>query len=93
MLDGTRHNFILEYPCHSPSEKRWFLMSVTPLLGERGGAVVMHTDITNRKQIEKDQQLLARQLALRAVCFARIRTDPGERGSASRSQFRRLVCC
>jgi PAS domain S-box-containing protein len=53
VLDGTRHNFVLEYPCHSPREKRWFLMSVTPLLGERGGAVVTHTDITTRKQIEE----------------------------------------
>jgi len=40
VLNGTRHNFELEYPCHSPSEKRWFLMSVTPLRGERGGAVI-----------------------------------------------------
>ena len=32
VLDGTLHNFVLEYPCHSPSEKRWFLMSATPLL-------------------------------------------------------------
>ena len=52
VLNGTRHNFELEYPCHSPSEKRWFLMSVTPLLGERGGAVVTHTDITARKRNE-----------------------------------------
>ena len=48
VLDGTRHNFRIEYPCHSPREKRWFLMSVTPLLGERGGAVVTHTDITTQ---------------------------------------------
>ena len=52
VINGTRHNFELEYPCHSPSEKRWFLMSVTPLLGERGGAVVTHTDITARKRNE-----------------------------------------
>jgi len=52
VLNGTRHNFELEYPCHSPSEKRWFLMSVTPLRGGGGGAVVTHTDITTRKQIE-----------------------------------------
>src|SRR5215813_509587 len=31
VLDGARPNFTVEYPCHSPSEKRWFLMSVTPL--------------------------------------------------------------
>jgi PAS domain S-box-containing protein len=53
VLDGTLHNFVLEYPCHSPGEKRWFLMSVTPLLSERGGAVVSHTDIAVRKRIEE----------------------------------------
>src|SRR5262245_965624 len=53
VLDGARPNFTAEYPCHSPSEKRWFLMSVTPLDGERGGAVVAHNDITARKQAEE----------------------------------------
>src|SRR5262245_18041883 len=53
VLDGARPNFTVEYPCHSPSEQRWFLMSVTPLGGERGGAVVAHNDITARKQAEE----------------------------------------
>ena len=40
----------VEYPCHSPVEKRWFLMTARPLSTERlGGAVVMHSDITERK--------------------------------------------
>jgi PAS domain S-box-containing protein len=47
---------VLEYPCHSPDEKRWFLMSVTPLMGERSGAVISHTNITERKQIEEALQ-------------------------------------
>ena len=64
VLDGTLHNFVLEYPCHSPSEKRWFLMSVTPLPGERGGAVVTHTDITIRKQIEEALQESEERLEL-----------------------------
>jgi len=64
VLNGTRHNFELEYPCHSPSEKRWFLMSVTPLRGERGGAVVTHTDITTRKQIEDALHESEERLAL-----------------------------
>jgi PAS domain S-box-containing protein len=50
VMDGARANFAVEYTCHSPSEKRWFVMSVTPLGGERGGAVVSHTDITERKR-------------------------------------------
>jgi PAS domain S-box-containing protein len=64
VLDGTLHSFALEYPCHSPRVKRWFLMSVTPLLGERGGAVVTHTDVTTRKQIEDALQESEERLEL-----------------------------
>ncbi len=53
VLNGARANFMIEYPCHSPDEKRWFLMSVTPLGGERGGAAVAHTDLTPRKRAEE----------------------------------------
>jgi PAS domain S-box-containing protein len=66
VLDGARPNFTIEYPCHSPSEKRWFMMSVTPLLGGRGGAVVAHTNITKRKQVEEalqESESRLRQLA------------------------------
>jgi PAS domain S-box-containing protein len=66
VLDGVRSNFTVEYSCDSPSEKRWFLMSVTPLGGERGGAVVTHTNITARKQAEEaiiESEARLRQLA------------------------------
>ncbi|MBU4018418.1 bifunctional diguanylate cyclase/phosphodiesterase [Rhodoferax sp.] len=52
VLDGSSPGFDLEYPCHSPSEKRWFSMSVTPLESKGLGAVVVHTNITARRQIE-----------------------------------------
>lgn len=53
VLDGRLPNFILEYPCHSPQQQRWFAMSVTPL-GEaaHSGVVITHTNITERKQSE-----------------------------------------
>jgi PAS domain S-box-containing protein len=66
VLDGARPNFIVEYPCHSPIEKRWFLMSVTPLGIERGGVVVSHTDITARREAEEaivESESRLRQLA------------------------------
>src|SRR5204863_3572173 len=56
VCNGTKEYFQLEYPCHSPTEKRWFLMMVTPLKGDRGGAVVVHTDITDRKLAEEAVQ-------------------------------------
>jgi PAS domain S-box-containing protein len=49
VCDGTQEYFRLEYPCHSPAEKRWFVMIVTPLKGGQGGAVVVHNDVTDSK--------------------------------------------
>lgn len=52
VIAGERESFELEYPCHSPAEERWFLMSATPLRTSGGGAVVMHTNITERHRME-----------------------------------------
>jgi diguanylate cyclase (GGDEF)-like protein/PAS domain S-box-containing protein len=54
VLSGKIPEFSLEYPCHSPQKKRWFLMTVTPLKndGVIDGAVVSHIQITTRKQAE-----------------------------------------
>ncbi len=50
VLDGTRKSYTIEYPCHSPTEQRWFLLTVTPLAEDRpSGAVVMHLNITERR--------------------------------------------
>ncbi|MDQ3041414.1 MAG: PAS domain S-box protein, partial [Acidobacteriota bacterium] len=57
VLSGESSHFEMEYPCHSPNEKRWFKLTVTPLHKEKsGGAVVMHLNISERKRIE--EQLL-----------------------------------
>ncbi|MEY2411080.1 MAG: hypothetical protein QOF48_3750 [Verrucomicrobiota bacterium] len=53
VLDGREKCFSIEYPCHSPTELRWFLLKVTPLADDRrNGAVVMHINITERKIAE-----------------------------------------
>jgi len=54
VLAGELPFFRLEYPCHSPHEKRWFLMTATPLVshGIIDGAVVSHIQITSRKLAE-----------------------------------------
>ncbi len=44
--------FEMEYPCDSPSEKRWFQLRVIPFQQER--IIVLHYDITHRKQIENE---------------------------------------
>ncbi len=54
VLTGTAQNFSLEYPCHSPTEQRWFQLMVSPLKQNGpGGAVVMHVDITERMRTER----------------------------------------
>src|ERR671916_435885 len=54
VLGGQREKFELEYPCHSPSERRWFIARVTPFVGGgSSGAVVAHENITERKLTEE----------------------------------------
>ena len=53
VLDRRSPSFTMEYPCHSPTKQRWFSMAVTPLNHDRQGAVITHTDITERKRIEE----------------------------------------
>jgi two-component system CheB/CheR fusion protein len=46
VLEGRRKHFSMEYPCHSPTEERWFVMHVSALPGAQPGAVVSHGNIT-----------------------------------------------
>ncbi|MES2637094.1 MAG: EAL domain-containing protein [Pseudomonadota bacterium] len=60
VLVGSEDSFMIEYPCHSPTQQHWFLMTVTPLVnGNAGGVVVMHVNITQRKQAEERLRHLA----------------------------------
>jgi PAS domain S-box-containing protein len=53
VLRGEQASFAMEYPCHSPSMQRWFLMHVVPLQPGPGGAVVSHFDISARRSAEE----------------------------------------
>lgn len=52
VLAGEKSEFAFEYPCNSPGEERWFILQVSAMRGEKGGAVISHTDITARKKAE-----------------------------------------
>jgi PAS domain S-box-containing protein len=66
VLGGGDTRFSIEYPCHSPTEQRWFLLTVTPLADDHpSGAVVMHVDITAERQTE--ESLRASELRFRQV--------------------------
>ena len=71
VLEGRSQLFQIEYPCHSPSELRWFLARVTPLtkrdnkeIAEPVGAVVSHMNVTDRKLLELRYARLASTDAL-----------------------------
>jgi PAS domain S-box-containing protein len=54
MLAGERDRLELDYPCHSPSERRWFLLRATRLAGAGlVRVVVMHADMTKRHQAQE----------------------------------------
>jgi PAS domain S-box-containing protein len=52
VLSGELAEFHSESPCHSSSGDQRFLLSVAPMTGAAGGAVVSHTDVTDRKLAE-----------------------------------------
>ncbi len=53
VLNGEMKHFSMEYPCHSPTEQRWFQMTATPLADDHpNGVVVMHLNITERRRAE-----------------------------------------
>jgi PAS domain S-box-containing protein len=54
VMDGRREQFWMEYPCHGPEERRWFMMRVTRFRGDDGSSVVVaHESITERKEAEQ----------------------------------------
>ncbi len=64
VLERQQDAFRLEYPCHSPSEKRWFLLHVSPLKGDPEHVVTTHLAITDRKLVEQELLKSARLAAI-----------------------------
>ncbi len=71
ILKGTETDMYLEYPCHSPTEKRWFGMKAMRFETEEPLLVVSHHDITVRKLAEEDL-LHTRQLLTEAQHMAKM---------------------
>jgi hypothetical protein len=54
VLLGTEERFVLEYPCHSPKERRWFLGSVGRLSdGDTPLALVAHENVSGGRIIRR----------------------------------------
>ena len=57
VIAAQREEFVMDYPCHAPDEKRWFYMRVTRAAGQKPlRIVVSHENITAIKLAEKRLQ-------------------------------------
>jgi diguanylate cyclase (GGDEF)-like protein/PAS domain S-box-containing protein len=73
VIEGEHDTFVMEYPCHSKTEQRWFVARVTRFQTDNRYAVVSHQDITARKLAEARDNLLV--AALEAVSHGVVITD------------------
>lgn len=87
IIAGNQTEFSLEYPCHSPSQERWFEVRVTHFGGKRTRKlVVAHENISERKKHEKELERINRLYSsLSHINQAIVRMS-------SRDDFFRQVC-
>lgn len=74
---GVHHPFEHEYPCHSKTRKRWFLMVAKRLVIDTGGVfvVIIHYDITRRKLAEQRVERLSQRDPLTGLGNRRLFND------------------
>ena len=59
VICGEQMDFAIEYPCHSPSERRWFMARATRFAGDGPVRVVLsHENITRAKLAAEERQKL-----------------------------------
>jgi len=63
VLKGVGKGFAFEYFCPCPKGDCWYAVSVVPLNRPQGGAVVSHTDVTERKSAEMQAERSRQELA------------------------------
>ncbi len=64
VLDGRRDVIELDVPLNDGARHRWFAVRASPLRGRNRGAVIVHTDITERKRTHDELELKATHDAL-----------------------------
>lgn len=53
VMQGKSHDFVLEYPCHSPSKHRWFVLHITKFeWDKKPHYIVAHQNVTDFKRIQ-----------------------------------------
>ncbi len=72
IIGGRVRVFSHEYPCHSPTEPRWFMMRITELEWDGPARyVISHHNITGRKLAEEKVQALSLQDGLTGLANRR----------------------
>lgn len=56
VFKGETASFEMEYPCHTLSQKQWFILSVNPFAEDSNRVVLRHNDISQRKNLEIKMQ-------------------------------------
>ncbi len=74
ILNGSQQVFKHEYACDSPTEERWFTLNAVPLYGSLRGAVVIHQNITERRQLEVRQEVAKKQLEAQLAEISALQT-------------------
>ena len=94
VLSGRQERFEMEYPCHSPTERRWFMGRVTRFSGTgTRRAVVSHENITVRKLAEEavqDQKIMLETI-LGQAADAIVVCDEGGRFTFANAAARRMA--
>ncbi len=74
VLAGALPEYTLEYPCHAPSEERWFRLTArTMTVAGETRLLVVHENVSDRRALQNDVR--ARSLLLDQVDAAVIATD------------------
>lgn len=102
IFEGDRNSFSMEYPCHSPDEKRWFMMRASRFtVDDELRVSVVHLEITERKLAEIAAEESAERVREehRALEHVLDRVDGLLRdvtdavvGASSRDELERRVC-
>ena len=75
VIKGEVDEFLLDYPCHSPTEKRWFYMRVTRIPGSGPmRAVVSHENITALKLAGEALKVHEQELELKTQHLEEVNT-------------------
>ena len=61
IISGQEEAFTIEYPCHSPTEKRWFIARVTRFHVDQSTYVVIHHENITARKVKDDELIQSKR--------------------------------